>query len=112
MPPPKKHSISLATMNNNGNNNNNKNDDHSNVQVLAVGDVAMLFRNCADCGVKTGRFCDTCLAKNRFPNEEWAPGQMTPLCELCDKERNACHFCWGKSWAVPPPSGPDRPLES
>ena len=102
-------SISLATMNNNGNNNNNKNDDHSNVQVLAVGDVAMLFRNCADCGVKTGCFCDICLAENRFPDDEWAPRQMTPLCQLCDNERGACHFCLGKAWAVPPPSGPDRP---
>ena len=96
-------------MNNNGNNNNNNNDDHSNVQVLAVGDVAMLFCNCADCGVKTGWFCDTCLVENRFPDEEWAPRQMTPLCQLCDNERGACHFCLGKAWAVPPPSGPDRP---
>ena len=105
-------------MNNNENNNNNSdnnNNNHSNndsqvmTQVLAVGEFEMLFCNYADCNKKTGGFCDHCLAENRFPDEVWAPGQMTPLCHVCNNKHGALHFCLGKSWAVPPPSGPDRP---
>ena len=52
--------------------------------VLAYGDQEMLTRPCVDCGLLTGRFCDWCFAADRLPNEEWADGQMTPLCSDCD----------------------------
>ena len=50
------------------------------MEVLAAGSATMLCRPCVDCGLYTGRFCDHCLAKDRIPSEEWAPGQLTPLC--------------------------------
>ena len=59
-------------------NNNNKNDDHSNVQVLAVGDVAMLFRNCADCGAKTGRFLRHLPGKKQVPGRGMGAGSDDP----------------------------------
>ena len=63
----------------------------------------MLNRPCVDCGLKTGRFCDWCKAAGRLPNEDWADGQMTPLCSNCDNKRGACHFCRGEQWCMPPP---------
>jgi hypothetical protein len=65
------------------------------MEVFACGSVEMLMRPCVDCGRKTGRFCDHCRAKDRLPLEEWAPGQMTPLCSVCDDKFDACHFCRG-----------------
>ena len=79
-----------------------------------------LTRPCVDCGLLTGTFCDgdetgtlgrdgfICLARNRLPSgdavhREWNPGQRTPLCSKCDKERGNCHFCLGTSWVQPPP---------
>ena len=73
------------------------------MQALAFGSEAQLTRPCADCGLVTGGFCDFCLAAERFPGEEWAEGQQTPLCTVCDKKHGACHFCRGRLWCVPPP---------
>ena len=70
--------------------------------VLAVGDAEMLTRPCVDCGLVTGRFCDYCYAKDRVPSEEWAEGQLTPLCSTCDWKFGMCHFCKGLVWCVPP----------
>ena len=73
------------------------------MEVIAVGDEKMLVRACVDCGRYTGRFCDFCLAADRLPNEQWAKGQMTPLCSDCDNKFDACHFCRGVSSCTPPP---------
>ena len=75
-----------------------------NMEVLAWGDEKMLVRPCVDCGLMTGRYCDWCRAADRCPNEQWADGQMTPLCSYCDNMHDACHFCRGLSWCAPPPS--------
>ena len=59
------------------------------MHVLAHSDSPdMLLRSCVDCGLRTGRFCDHCLAEDRVPNEVWASGQHTPLCSHCDNEHN------------------------
>jgi hypothetical protein len=76
--------------------------------ILASGDAQMLIRPCVDCGLWTGRFCDFCYAAARLPNEEWADGQLTPLCSDCDNLRGGCHFCCGVKWCVPPPWGGQR----
>ena len=60
------------------------------MQVLAWGDENMLARPCVDCGLKTGCFCDHCQACDRCPKEEWADGQMTPLCTNCDTTQITC----------------------
>ena len=73
------------------------------VDPIAAGSRDMLIRPCADCGVYTGSFCDNCNAEDRFPNEEWADGQGTPLCTRCDRTHDECHFCRGVKWCVPPP---------
>ena len=73
------------------------------MQVLAVGDMEMLCRPCVDCGLKTGSYCDFCRAADRVPNEQWASGQMTPLCTRCDGIHGKCHFCRGLVWCAPPP---------
>ena len=65
------------------------------MEVLASGDIDMLCRPCVDCGQKTGRFCGHCLAVDRVPAEQWAPGQHTPLCSTCDNLRDMCHYCRG-----------------
>ena len=74
--------------------------------VLAWGDEDMLCRPCVDCGLYTGRFCDWCYAADRLPDEEWAVGQLTPLCSRCDNKHDACHYCRGLSWVPLPPHGP------
>ena len=74
------------------------------MEVLAWGDEKMLVRPCVDCGLMTGRYCDWCRAADRCPNEQWADGQMTPLCSYCDNMHDACRFCRGLSWCAPPPS--------
>ena len=56
------------------------------MEVLAWGDKEMLCRPCVECGLMTDRFCDYCRARDRCPSEEWADGQMTPLCSYCDKQ--------------------------
>ena len=77
--------------------------------VACSGPRALLFRHCVvDCGLQTGCFCDYCLAVSRLPNEDWAPGQMTPLCASCDSMHNECHFCRGLQWCVPPPWNGDN----
>ena len=72
------------------------------MEVLAWGDKEMLCRPCVECGLMTDRFCDYCRARDRCPSEEWADGQMTPLCLYCDNKYDACHFCRGLSWCRPP----------
>ena len=79
------------------------------LQVLAVGDEKMLCRPCVDCGTRTGRFCDghgkgECYAANRLPDQEWADGQLTPLCRKCEDKWRMCHWCRRAPWCeVPPP---------
>jgi len=73
------------------------------MEILATGTYEMLCRPCVDCGQKTARYCDYCCAQDRLPNEEWARGQMTPLCSTCDNQHDSCHYCRGLSWAAPPP---------
>ena len=74
------------------------------MQILAHGTVEMLNRPCVDCGLVTGCYCDWCRAADRLPDEEWADGhQMTPLCTFCDRKHDACHYCRGQLWCVPPP---------
>ena len=73
------------------------------LHVLAVApehDPTILLRACVDCGLNTGRFCDYCLAEDRYPKGDstgrcWAMNQQTPLCSFCDNARNACHLCLG-----------------
>ena len=77
--------------------------DGGELAVLAVGDKEMLMRPCVDCGVRTGSFCDYSYAKTRVPNEVWAEGQMTPLCNSCDNQFDECHFCRGLQWCTPKP---------
>ena len=73
------------------------------VEVVAWGDTDTLCRHCVDCGLKTGRFCDHCYAKDRDPGGVYAGGQLTPLRSTCGNKHKACHFCRGLQWAVPPP---------
>ena len=79
------------------------------MEVIAVpreGQEHLLTRPCVDCGLRTGSFCDGCLAVDRFPEEEWVTGQHTPLCTICDDRNDGlCHLCRGLIWAVPPPHG-------
>ena len=70
---------------------------------LAGGTECELFRPCVDCGLITGSFCDFCKAADWLPDEAWAEHQVTPLCTRCDRMRDACHFCRGEHWCVPPP---------
>ena len=79
------------------------------LHVLAHGPGNILLRACVDCGLRTGCFCDSCLAQDRMPGEEWAPGQPTPLCTYCDDQFGACHFCRGVHWAQPPQWGAGLP---
>ena len=73
------------------------------METQACGSEEELIRPCVDCGMWTGCFCDHCCAADRLPNERWSEGQMTPLCSSCDNARDACHFCFGRSWCTPPP---------
>ena len=73
--------------------------------VTCSGDSATLIRPCVDCGLWTGRFCDCCLASDRMPEEQWAEGQLTPLCSTCDNKHDMCHFCRGLLWCMPAPWG-------
>ena len=82
--------------------------DSTSMQVLAFAETAEeeeLLRNssCVDCGRRTGSFCDFCKAADRLPNQRWAANQHTPLCTVCDRAHDACHFCRGLLWATPPP---------
>ena len=85
------------------------------MEVLAVGSAEMLCRPCVDCGQYTGSFCEGCFASDRIPSEEWASGQMTPLCSVCDESRGACHYCHRVSlcrpfaWGVKPKEQPGAP---
>ncbi|MDA8583789.1 hypothetical protein N9L68_06130 [bacterium] len=75
------------------------------LQIMAMGEPEMLLRHCIDCGMKTGNYCDGCLAKDRFPDDDWAEGQMTPLCTRCDQKFGRCHRCRGEQWCVQRPRG-------
>jgi len=63
------------------------------MEVLAFGDMETLCRPCVDCGRRTGRFCDHCLAKWRIPTEQWHSGQHTPFCSYCEELHDRCRFC-------------------
>ena len=76
------------------------------VEVVAVGSVEMLCRPCVDCGKNTGSFCKRCCASHRIPSEEWAFGQMTPLCSDCNARHSTCHYCRRVAWARPFAWGP------
>jgi len=71
--------------------------------VLCLGTPGQLIRSCVDCGLITGRFCDFCTAVSRLPDDDWAEGQLTPLCSRCDEDFKSCHFCRGKDWCAPEP---------
>ena len=71
------------------------------MEVMAFGDEEVLTRPCVDCGLVTGRFCDFCYAAARIPDEEWAEGQLTPLCSYCDNKFDCCHCCRNLSWCRP-----------
>ena len=73
------------------------------LEVLAWGTKAELYRPCVDCGKYTGRYCDYCIAAARLPKEKWCKGQHTPLCSTCDNSKDACHFCRGEPWVTPLP---------
>ena len=73
------------------------------LKVLCIGAPGQLVRSCVDCGLITGCFCDSCTAVSRLPNEDWAKGQLTPLCSHCDEDFGSCHFCRGKRWCAPEP---------
>ena len=78
------------------------------MEIIAIpreGEEGLLLRPCVDCGRRTGSFCDHCLAADRLPEEEWVEGQQTPLCTVCDRLHNRCHFCRGLTWARPPQFG-------
>ena len=70
-------------------------------QVLAAStqeNPTILIRECVDCGLLTGRFCDDCYAAERFPlgdanGSGLAQGQLTPLCSSCDNWRDGCRYC-------------------
>ena len=72
------------------------------MEVYAAGTVEELVRPCVDCGRLTGNYCDSCFAVDRLPSETWVQGQRTPLCTICDRQRDICHFCLGRSWVTPP----------
>ena len=48
------------------------------LHVLSVDGERMLRKPCVDCGLTTSNSCDDCQAAERFPNEIWADGQMSP----------------------------------
>ena len=73
----------------------------STLEVLASGPVDVLVRPCVDCGKRTGRYCDTCMAEERMPEEVWCKGQRTPLCSRCDWDKKACHYCRNVPWCRP-----------
>ena len=73
------------------------------LQAHAVGSLEVLARPCVDCGLITGSFCDKCLAVSRMPEEVWAEGQHTPLCNDCDDRHRRCHYCRHQVWCAPAP---------
>ena len=76
------------------------------MEVLAFGAAAMLYWPCSGCGRRTGGFCDTCFAIQRYPEQQWASHQRTSVCGACDQHvHGRCHFCRGHPWVTPPPTG-------
>ena len=79
--------------------------------VCAAEKQETLFRACADCGRRTGNFCDgkhradPCLAANHIPSEDWAEGQSTPFCNSCEERFVLCRFSRGVRSATPPAWG-------
>ena len=69
--------------------------------VINEANNSIFCRHCVDCSLRTGGFCDFCLAQDRCPAEVWGDTQRTPLCSKCDRLYNACHFCRGKAWCAP-----------
>ena len=99
--------------------------DNASMNVLASGDATTLYRPCADCGRRTGNFCETmiqqgaalwqggvCMACDRMPDEQWAAGQRTPLCRKCEDHAGACHYCRTVPWCRPFATGnvPDESM--
>ena len=78
-------------------------DVSSALALAAAGVPATLCRPCEDCGLITGRFCDSCFAIDRVPSEVWAAGQLTPLCSSCRNRYGKCHYCRGMTWVTAPP---------
>ena len=78
-------------------------DVSSALALAAAGVPATLCRPCEDCGLITGRFCDSCFAIDRVPSEVWAAGQLTPLCSSCRNRYGKCHYCRGMTWVTEPP---------
>ena len=64
---------------------------------------------CVDCGLWTGNWCHFCYGEQRMPNSTWEPGQHTPLCTHCDRDRDACHYCKEVPWCTPFPHGHRTP---
>ena len=81
------------------------------MSVLCHGDSQLLCRPCVDCGKYTGCYCDDCLAAERVPSEDWANGQQTPLCSVCDGIHGKCHYCRGVHLARPFAWGPQQTYE-
>ena len=75
------------------------------LEVVQVAPQHVLHRPCADCGLRTGSWCDYCFALAWFPEEHWAPNQHTPLCIACDYNHGRCHFCRGQLWVAPAANG-------
>ena len=94
------------------------------MMVKTAGDAKMLYRPCVDCGVKTGSWCETmkqkghdlwqggvCSAEEHLPDEEWASGQGTPLCQSCERRYGACYFCRRAKWRTPPSPKDDKDID-
>ena len=78
-------------------------DVSSALALAAAGVPATLCRPCEDCGLITGRFCDSCFAIDRVPSEVWAASQLTPLSSSCRNRYGKCHYCRGMTWVTAPP---------
>eukprot|EP01050_Picozoa_sp_SAG11_P009308 SAG11_NODE_865_length_6832_cov_21.731026_3_plen_151_part_00 len=89
------------------------------MHLHAAGSREELFRQCEWCRNGTGNYCETwaaprasaennwqggvCLAAQRIPQEQWQPGQRTPLCTQCEERFKACPYCCreaGQPWAA------------
>ena len=66
---------------------------------------------CADCGLRTGNFCDggprfnlkdLCYACHWNPRDFAESTQRTPLCSFCETLHKYCRFCRGVAGCTPP----------
>ena len=77
--------------------------------TFARGPGNILLRACVDCGLRTGSFCDFCLAQDRVPGEVWAPGQPPPSAPTATTDSAPATFV-GEYIGPSRPSGePDCP---